>query len=176
MGMVFCRGCGNQLEQTAAFCGRCGAAQGAATGSATGAAQAKPASQAPDQKVRQPASPPSSGAAISKSWQRKFALIEKAGGPDTPLSKQLDLFDRMRVNFNVWALLLGPIYYVAKGMWRRAITLLIVCVVIGVIAVIILEALHKNTNVVDILAPIIFAVRANTDYYKKIVLKNNGWW
>lgn len=113
---------------------------------------------------------------ISKSWQRKFALIEKAGGVALPNVKSLNMWDRMILNFNVLGFLLGPIYYIAKGMWKKGLVLF----GIALVALVVLDAFFSGVKLADnlsvLLGPVLFATQANTDYYKKMVLGINKWW
>jgi hypothetical protein len=74
-------------------------------------------------------SSPKQQSEVSPLWQIRFDLVEKAGGPTRPLLKQLAFGERFRLLFNIWAVLFGGFYYIAKGMWRKAIvmTLIGVC-------------------------------------------------
>jgi len=116
--------------------------------------------------------------AVSATWKRRFHLIETAGGVRLVRLKELPFGDRMRVSFNVLAFLFGPLYYLAKGLWRKAITFLIVAVIIVASLSIVLN--NATFDVVDRALgyglAAIFATRANIDYYKRMVLKDNGWW
>jgi hypothetical protein len=113
---------------------------------------------------------------VSKSWQRKFELIERAGGLDLPNVKSLSMWERMILNFNIWGFFLGPLYYIAKGMWKKGLF------IFGIVAVVIilLDIFFGDSKAVDrlsmLLGPVIFATQSNTDYYKKMVLGINKWW
>ena len=113
---------------------------------------------------------------ISKGWQRKFALIEKAGGVELPNVKSLSMGERMTVNFNILGFLLGPFYDLAKGMWKKGLALF----GITLVALVVLDALFSGVKLADnlsvLLGPVLFATQANTDYYKKVVLGINKWW
>jgi hypothetical protein len=159
--MAFCSKCGAEVAATSAFCGSCG----------TGI----PADNAN----------PSKGAAFSnipvqeasEAWKRKFALLEKAGGPKLPKAKELAFGERVKVVFNVLGFVFGPFYYLAKGMWKKAISLFSVCIVAIVILAIILDAMGMSDEIpIYLISSVVFATRANIDYYKKIVLGDNGWW
>lgn len=115
---------------------------------------------------------------VSDSWKTRFRIIEKAGGVKLPQFKALSFGERMKINFGILAFLFGPFYYLAKGMWKKAITLFALCVVLVVILGALLEwaGLGRFANSLGYGVAAIFAVRANLDYYKKMVLKQNGWW
>lgn len=115
---------------------------------------------------------------LSALWRIRFDLVEKAGGPTRPRFKQLRLGERFRLVFNLWALLFGPFYYLAKGMWRKAL----VAAFIGLPLMFLINVVAPHGEL-DYLKPVIntiinvwFTVHANVNYYKKIVLGDNGWW
>lgn len=116
--------------------------------------------------------------AVSDSWKQKFRLIRKAGGPRLQNLKALASSERFRIGFNVLAFFFGPIYYAAKGMWRKALSLFGICLaailVIGF--ALDLAGLSRVADALGYATAAIFAVRANVDYYKKTVLGDNGWW
>jgi len=158
--MSFCSKCGADVAATAAFCGSCG------TGIAS--AEAKPFQQGSSAIPAQE---------VSEAWKVKFALLEKAGGPKLPKARELAFGERSKVVFNVWGFLFGPFYYLAKGMWKKAIVLLALCIAAIVILEMILEAMGvSNSKITNYIAPAVFATRANIDFYKKIILNDNGWW
>lgn len=160
MAMVFCRGCGKEIHETAPTCPHCGAPQLlAAKSSPTVASQA----------AVQPET-------VSAGWQRKFALIEKAGGPKLPQSKALSFGERMKVVFNVWGFLVGPLYYLLKGMWKKAIVLTLIAFAIILVLELLLQAMQMSDLSTYFVAPAIFGSRATIDYYKKVVRGDNGWW
>ena len=115
---------------------------------------------------------------VSERWKFRFRVVEKAGGPSLPRFGELGPAERPRVIFNLLALLLGPFYYAALGMWRKAIVLFGVVLV----AVELFGWLLSNVQLghyADYLlfgAPVVFATRANIDYYKRRVLGEDGWW
>jgi hypothetical protein len=159
MSMVFCRGCAKEIHESAQSCPGCGAPQGLVK-----------------LQSMQPGSSGSAPEVISESWLEKFALIEKAGGVKMPGIKSLPVSERIKVSFNVWGFLFGPIYYFAKGMWKKSLPLLGIAIVL----VVILEAIFRKfgfpESLTNFVASAIFAARANIDYYKKIKLDDDGWW
>ncbi|GJI95364.1 hypothetical protein RugamoR57_20820 [Duganella caerulea] len=111
-------------------------------------------------------------------WRIRFDLIELAGGPNLPRKKKLTSSERMRTQFNVWAFLFGPLYYLAKGMWRKALAYWL----IGFMLLFVVEVTMQDIDwtllekAVGIATTALYALRANIDYYKKMVLHDNGWW
>lgn len=118
-------------------------------------------------------------ASISESWKKKFALIEKAGGPKLPKVRDLSFAERNSIIFNWLGALFNGFYYLAKGMWKKAITLTALSVVITLVSDIVFSAagFPKVATAFSIALPVaIFGARANIDFYKKVVLGDNGWW
>lgn len=113
---------------------------------------------------------------IDEKWQLKFALMDKAGGPKFPQIKKLLLGERMKVVFSIWGFLFGPFYYLGKGMWKKAISLTAVVFLLILVLDQILTAFDLPGVITNFIGPAIFATRANVDYYKKIILGENGWW
>jgi hypothetical protein len=107
---------------------------------------------------------------VSESWKKNFRLIEKAGGPDLPYFRDLPFGERFGLNFNFLAFLFGPIYLAVKGLWRQAI----VYFVLGFTIVLILESMGFSGRIGTGLG-FICAMRANTSYYRKVVLGEAPW-
>ena len=110
---------------------------------------------------------------VSESWKRKFRLIDKAGGPDLPHFRDLPFGERFGLNFNVLAFIFGPLYYLAKGLWRQALLYFIFAVAL----VLLLEAmgLGKLSRGIGYGFAAVYALRANISYYKKVVLGDTPW-
>ena len=115
---------------------------------------------------------------VSPAWKQRFYLIEKAGGAKQPKFKELSGGERMKIGFNILAFLFGPIYYATKGMWRKALSLFGACLLAILVLSVVLElvGLGRFGNALGYGAAALFAIRANIDYYKKLVLGDNGWW
>ena len=115
---------------------------------------------------------------ISALWRIRFDLVEKAGGPTRPLLKQMPFGERFRLLFNIWALLFGAFYYLAKGMWRKAIAM----VLVGLCASLLIDLVLPDSGstvfrfVLNYSMAAWFSIQANVSYYKKVVLGDNGWW
>ena len=110
---------------------------------------------------------------VSDKWKDRFRAIERAGGPDLPDFRNLSVSDRRGVQFNWLAFLLGPFYYLAKGLWRQTI----VYVLLAIACVFIMEAvgLGKFGRAVGYGFAAIYGIRANISYYKKVVLGETPW-
>lgn len=150
--MPFCHHCGSQASETTDFCYNCGA-------DVTAAALALPA--------------------ISAAWRARFALLHKAGGAAMPQSIELTLAERAAVRFNLLAFVLGPVYYAAMGMWKKGVTLALVAIALVALARLLLGAAGLDHGGLPAMAwlipPLLYATRANIDYFTRVVLHDEGW-
>lgn len=158
--MTFCQACGNKSAASAAFCVSCGTRVAAPLES--------------QQSVSTPSTAPTED--ISKSWKEKFSIIEKAGGVKLPKNRELTFRERSKAIFNVWGWFFGPFYYLTKGMWKKAIVFTALCIAAIVVLEAIFESMGISTTLTNFIGPAVFGTRANIDYYKKIILGDNGWW
>jgi hypothetical protein len=115
---------------------------------------------------------------VSEAWREKFRVIEKAGGPRLPKFRSVPYKERKTIGFNGFGFLFGPFYYLAKGMWRKAITYFGGGVAIIVVLSIVMDMLgfKDAERYLGYGMAGAFAVRANIDYYKQMVLDENDWW
>lgn len=157
MSMVFCRGCGHQIHESAPACPKCGAPQ----------SSLKSTTAAAGQMIE----------GLSDSWKNKFILIEKAGGVKLPNIKKLTFGERSKIITNIFGFLFGPIYYIIKGMWKKAITLTLISAIIVFCISIIAVMFGKPSiaNMANFIGAAIFGSRANIDYFKKIRMNDDGW-
>lgn len=113
-------------------------------------------------------------------WKDKFALIDHAGGASLPQLAQLPLPARVRIHCNVFAMLFGLLYYVCKGMWKRGISLALLMVALTFIllwsAVMLDVSTELAHNAATGISALLYAWRANIDYYKYAVLGDDSWW
>lgn len=159
MNMVFCRSCGEKISDTVTMCLKCNALQNNNPSQGSDATE-----NSNDAK------------SISDSWKKKFDLMEKAGGVKMQRIKELSFNEKNQVLFNVWGFLFGPIYYLAKGMWKKGISLTIASILAITIVEVICQKFGFSDFITNFIAGAIFATRANIDYYKKIKLGDNEWW
>lgn len=150
--MPFCQHCGSQASATADFCFNCGADVAAA------------AMVLPD---------------LPERWKVRFALLHKAGGVSLPQSIALTLPEHALLRFNGLAFLFGPLYYCALGMWRKALTLGFLALMLVFFVRALLGALGLGGSGFDamafLFAPLLYAMRANVDYFTRKVLQDDGW-
>lgn len=169
MSQVFCRACGKQVDSTAQFCSNCGANQGQATIANANASQpmhvqatAKPAFDAI--KYRE------------LMWERRFALIDKAGGVKLPQVWSLPPKEIFLIRWNLAALFFGPIYYAAKGMWKKGLTLWGIGVLIAFVGAVLLEEMGFEPDAMIYLPSVVFCLFANVNFYRRTKEGFTGWW
>nr|WP_279343761.1 DUF2628 domain-containing protein [Variovorax terrae] len=114
--------------------------------------------------------------ALSETWKKRFALIDKAGGPDWGHVSTLPFQERVTVCFNLWACLFGPFYYLAKGLWKKAIAYAGLCFVLGLANDYVEAEFGAGNFIFGNGAVLLFPIFANMDYFKKVRLGDNGWW
>lgn len=115
---------------------------------------------------------------VSDTWKRRFHAIAKAGGPKLPQFKSMPRAERRQaMGFNILAFLFGPLYYLAKGMWRRAISYTVLALMAVILIDLLLEALGYGqfTRFLSYGVAGVFAMRANLDFFKMQVQGDNGW-
>jgi hypothetical protein len=75
---------------------------------------------------------PHANATLSPIWQERFAFFQRYGSPGSASKetrqalRAMGLWRNIRVSQNFLAYLFGPIYFAVKGMWRQALTFLLV--------------------------------------------------
>lgn len=172
--MAFCEQCGTQLGEAVAFCSSCGR-------DATLSADV-PVAKQPDSVGAASAASADHFAELSEKWRRRFAAIEKAGGERVrwwrwPEAKLLTGKEKRLITSNLWAFVFGPVYYLSLGIWRKAITLSLLALVIDLILGIAGDALNVPVdNFLWIVSAIMFKQCANVDYYRKTILGRKEWW
>lgn len=115
---------------------------------------------------------------LSEKWKDRFHAIAAVGGPQMPLFKEQPKDVRQKaLSFNILAFLFGPIYYAFKGMWKRGFLMFTGLIVVIFVIAMLLELIGYGqiNKYLGYGVAAIFALRANVDYYKKMVLNDNGW-
>ena len=110
---------------------------------------------------------------VSETWKERFYLIEKAGGVAMKRVRDLDPGDRRKVGINWMTFLFGPFHLLAKGLWRQALSWILIWIVVVVACVLmhwegILRPAGIGLNVM-------YAMRANVGYYARLVLGEPIW-
>ena len=97
-------------------------------------------------------------------WKKRFREIERSGAIERGAAAY---------GTNWRAFFLGPIYFLAKGLWRQAIVYYVLAVALGVV----LHAMGfgKGVRFAMLFVAGIGSMRANLSYYRKVVLDEAPW-
>lgn len=106
---MFCSKCGNELGEER-FCSKCGTANVAGQ---TQLAATMTAAAAPNLEIFANAYP-----GVSEKYRRRFADIDASGGG-------------FKVKWSWWAFGLTPFWYLAQGMWAKALIIIVVSLFSG---------------------------------------------
>ena len=112
-------------------------------------------------------------------WRSRFDFFSAYGLPSSsPQARaayqRLPLRSKLRIRGNGPALVFGPIYYFVKGMWRKALTLLAVQIVLGVV----LDAVGVAGWVDSLLEAVFYVAMmllANYAYFLHVVAGSRSW-
>ena len=108
---------------------------------------------------------------VADSWKDVFRLIEKAGGAKLPKFRDLSIKERRAIQANWRAFFLGPLYFLAKGLWRPALVVFGTAVAIGLG----LEAMGFGGAKTGIGVGFYCYMRANVLYYRLKVDGEQPW-
>ena len=116
---------------------------------------------------------------VSAAWKRRFKAVGRRTGE--PIAAVNPVETRPLDVLNLPAFALGPLYYAVKGMWRKGFTLLALCLVCLFLVDVIYWLASGGRNHIGSVAAFcgagaVFGLRANSDFYKKVVHHKNGWW
>lgn len=109
---------------------------------------------------------------VSVAWKAKFYLIEKAGGPSLPSIQDLAPSDIRKVRWNLLAFVFWPFYYFYLGIWKKGAVMVSIATVSVLVVTFLLDGfgLDRFIKVAWMLPGVFFCMRANVDYYRKMVL------
>jgi len=72
---------------------------------------------------------------FSPKWQFRFNFFRQHGAPKNPGFKQawkaLSFGDRLKINLNFFALFFGAIYLLILGMWRKALVVNVINILLA---------------------------------------------
>lgn len=112
----------------------------------------------------------------SPKWQFRFGFFDRYGGPKSPEYKQafkaLKFGERIKVQSNFYAFFFGFIYFFILGLWRKALSLVGIVVVLSVVLAFLPDAIGRGVGVgFSVLA----SMSANYAYYLDKVKGSRSW-
>ncbi len=117
---------------------------------------------------------------VSEKWKERFRILEKAGPFERGKYRNQDALtsaERRKINWNILAFLFSGLYYLCKGMPRKAFVLIGGGWIFAA-AVTVLEYIFTFTapNSIFWIAPgALAASLANRDYYRKMIFGERMW-
>ncbi len=113
-------------------------------------------------------------------WQERFAFFEQHGAPNSPGFKEalkgLPSSQRRKITFNWLAWLFGPFYFLAVGMWRRALVAFGIAVAVGIVVSLLPDSVGNIlSRGVGFALAFLFGLTANYSYFLKERRGDNGW-
>ena len=122
---------------------------------------------------------------VSKSWKAKFKTLERIGAKEQFITKattsaefkSLSFKEKQQVNFNIWAMFFGPIYYLVKKMWLKGALLWGGIILLNTLLSIleILTGFTFPSVFYWLPGNIICAQLVNYDYYRYVVHNEKIW-
>jgi hypothetical protein len=181
---VHCRGCGVQIHETAVSCPKCGAPQAVAAPvavSIASAAYVPPTAPSGYQAVNP--QHVDMTATLPQKWQDIFALIDKAGGADLPNKQSLTPSEVKLVESPSWSMFAPNLFYLVKGLWKKAISITLIWILLQVVVGGVYEALHIYRQSMTtslfiglVLYYVFCAKKVSLDYYRRVKFGLNPWW
>lgn len=116
---------------------------------------------------------------VTDTWQQRFTFFDVYGLPSSSprareAFKELSWWPRFRMGWNTLAFLFGPLYFFAKGMWRKGLVLLVSALALGAILVS-LDLPEVVERAGSLFIPAMAASAANYAYYLHVVMKSRSW-
>lgn len=112
----------------------------------------------------------------SPKWQFRFNFFEQHGAPNTPAFKEaykaLPFGQKLKVNFNFFALFFSWIYLFILGMWRKALSVLGLTIVLVILASFMPDIVARGLGMGWSL---LIALTTNYSYYLDKVKGNVSW-
>ncbi|HAI46233.1 MAG TPA: hypothetical protein DCM50_05925 [Stenotrophomonas sp.] len=113
---------------------------------------------------------------LSPKWQFRFNFFDTYGAPNTPAFKaaykELPFGQKLKVNFNFFALFFGCIYLFILGMWRKALTIIGITVVLMIVLMFLPDAIGRG---VGIAWQLLIALTTNYNYYREKRQGDTSW-
>lgn len=112
----------------------------------------------------------------SPKWQFRFNFFEQHGAPNSPgfkaAFKTLTFGQKIKINFNFFALFFSWIYLLILGMWRKALTILGITLVLMVIVAFLPDVVGRA---IGMAWAVLIALTTNYSYYLEKVKGDTSW-
>ena len=116
---------------------------------------------------------------VTDTWLQRFTFFDTYGLPSSSprardAFKELSWWTRSRTSWNTLAFFFGPLYFFAKGMWRKGLVLLVSAIALGTI-VVSLDLPEMVERAGSLFIPAMAASAANYAYYLHVVMESRSW-
>jgi hypothetical protein len=116
---------------------------------------------------------------VTDTWHQRFTFFDTYGLPSSSprardAFKELSWWTRSRMSWNTLAFLFGPLYFFAKGMWRKGLVLLMSAIGLG-ITLALLDLPETVDRAGSLVIPAMAASAANYAYYLHVVMESRSW-
>jgi uncharacterized protein DUF2628 len=116
---------------------------------------------------------------VNDNWHQRFTFFDTYGLPSSSprardAFKELSWWTRSRMSWNFLAFLFGPLYFFAKGMWRKGLVLLMSAIALGT-GVALLDLPEMVDRAGSLVIPAMAASAANYAYYLHVVMESRSW-
>ncbi|WP_286070010.1 DUF2628 domain-containing protein [Stenotrophomonas sp. 57] len=113
---------------------------------------------------------------FSPKWQFRFNFFQQHGAPKEPGFKQawkaLSFGDRLKVNINFFAFFFGFIYLLILGMWRKALVVIGIGIVLTIVSLFLPDVVARP---LFIAMNFLVASSTNYSYYLEQVKGRASW-
>ncbi|MGF6417321.1 ABC-type multidrug transport system fused ATPase/permease subunit [Stenotrophomonas sp. AN71] len=113
---------------------------------------------------------------FSPKWQFRFTFFQQHGAPKEPGFKQawkaLSFGDRLKVNINFFAFFFGFIYLLILGMWRKALVVIGIGIVLTIVSLFLPDVVARP---LFIAMNFLVASSTNYSYYLEQVKGKASW-
>jgi hypothetical protein len=178
MALIKCNLCGNKVSSRAKFCPKCKCPTPPKKSAAIDNGHASAGNLVETiETIEMPTELKELFKLMATSALKRKILGVPYFETDDPRLKPWNFADAKHSIVSLLAFFLGPVFYLIKGMWRKAVTITLLFSVMGGIFIIqpgmlVLAALIFTVFTIMLLS----ALMAKYDYYRKIILFEKFWW
>lgn len=113
---------------------------------------------------------------LSPKWQFRFDFFKAHGAPNTPAFKAayktLPFGQKLKINFNFYALFFGCIYLFILGMWRKALTIIGITVLLMIVVAFLPDAVGRGVGAAW---QVLIALTTNYNYFREKTQGDTSW-
>jgi hypothetical protein len=116
---------------------------------------------------------------LTDNWKKRFDFFKETGGLKgkayTEKMKSTKFMGRIFYLFNFYAFFFGPIYFCMLGLWKKALTLIVLALIVVFILELFFGIFASNNTGFGAGFCMLFSMTANYSYYLKKTTGRSGW-